>query len=619
VNREHLQTFVWLRWRLLANQWRRAGSINAVLMMVLAVAAVVTAGPLFIGCIALGVFLIPKAEPVYLLYAWDVILVGFTFFWMIGLITELQRTEPLSLSKFLHLPVSVTGAFLINYISSLLRLSLILFVPIMLGFCLALIFTKGLSWLLTLPSLAAFLLMVTALTYQFQGWLASLMSNPRRRRTVIVATTMIFVLLCQLPNVLNFSTGFWGAQQHAAKSKSLVEELARLDRDDQAEGVDAVEHLRRQKEIQQQYELESKKDLRENLEHVERAVRLANLVVPLGWLPLGVVSLAEGNALPAILGILGMGLIGTASLWRAYRTTIGIYQGKFTTQKPRPAPKVETPHHTGKPAVLLLERHVLGFAEPVSAVALGGLRSLMRSPEAKMMLLTLVVIGVIFGSLLFKVPSNIPELARPLIAIGAVGFVLLCMLQLMANQFGFDRDGFRVFVLCAASRRDILLGKNLAFVPMTLGMAAILVTILQVMCPMRPDHFLAMLPQSVSMFLLFTCMTNLLSIYAPMYIAAGSLKPSNPKIGQILIQLLMVFFLFPLAQAPTLLPLGIEAGLVHSGWFPGWIAGAPVFLLLSLAECAVVIFVYRLSLVWQGGLLQDREQKILESVTTRAA
>ena len=64
---------------------------------------------------------------------------------------------------------------------------------------------------------------------------------------------------------------------------------------------------------------------------------------------------------------------------------------------------------------------------------------------------------------------------------------------------------------------------------------------------------------------------------------------------------------------------GIEAGLVHSGWFPGWIAGAPVFLLLSLAECAVVIFVYRLSLVWQGGLLQDREQKILESVTTRAA
>ena len=66
----------------------------------------------------------------------------------------------------------------------------------------------------SLPSLAAFLLMVTALTYQFQGWLASLMSNPRRRRTVIVATTAIFVLIAQLPNLLNFFAP-WGAQQQA--------------------------------------------------------------------------------------------------------------------------------------------------------------------------------------------------------------------------------------------------------------------------------------------------------------------------------------------------------------------------------------------------------------------
>ena len=130
--------------------------------------------------------MIPKATPAQLMYAWDGVIVAFLFFWGIGLMTELQRTEPLSLSKFLHLPVSVNGAFLINYLSSLLRLSLIVFVPVMLGFSLALVWTKGISLLPVLPALAAFLLMVTALTYQFQGWLASLMSNPRRRRTVIV-------------------------------------------------------------------------------------------------------------------------------------------------------------------------------------------------------------------------------------------------------------------------------------------------------------------------------------------------------------------------------------------------------------------------------------------------
>ena len=97
----------------------------------------------------------------------------------------MQRTEPLSLSKFLHLPVSVNGAFLINYLSSLLSLSLIC---LRAGDARVLLwrwsFSRGPACCWRLPLLAAFLLMVTALTYQFQGWLASLMSNPRRRRTV---------------------------------------------------------------------------------------------------------------------------------------------------------------------------------------------------------------------------------------------------------------------------------------------------------------------------------------------------------------------------------------------------------------------------------------------------
>jgi hypothetical protein len=46
--------------------------------------------------------------------------------------------------------------------------------------------------------------------------------------------------------------------------------------------------------------------------------------------------------------------------------------------------------------------------------------------------------------------------------------------------------------------------------------------------------------------------------------------------------------------------------------------GIPIYLLLSLLECAVVVFVYRLFLRWEGDLLQAREQKILECVTNRA-
>ena len=143
MNWRHLQAFIWLRWRLLVNQWRRAGAWNAVLMMIVSFAALVTAIPLFIGCFMLGLYAIPKAAPAHLLYAWDGLILAFLFFWGIGLVTELQRTEPLALSKFLHLPVSVNGAFLINYISSLLRLSLIVFGPVMFGFALSLVFVKG--------------------------------------------------------------------------------------------------------------------------------------------------------------------------------------------------------------------------------------------------------------------------------------------------------------------------------------------------------------------------------------------------------------------------------------------------------------------------------------------
>ncbi len=199
----------------------------------------------------------------------------------------------------------------------------------MLGFCLALIFTKGILLLPVLLSLAAFLLMVTALTYQLQGWLAALMSNPRRRRTVIVGMTAGFVLIAQLPNLINFVSP-WGIQQRVRP----VERIGRREFDEaglallnrgkfDASRARASTSRKRHPEAQacrQQAD-------RESMERWEQTARLANMVLPVGWLPLGVMSAAEGNVLPSILGLLGMTLIGTGSLWRAYRTTIRTVSG----------------------------------------------------------------------------------------------------------------------------------------------------------------------------------------------------------------------------------------------------------------------------------------------------
>jgi ABC-2 type transport system permease protein len=114
------------------------------------------------------------------------------------------------------------------------------------------------------------------------------------------------------------------------------------------------------------------------------------------------------------------------------------------------------------------------------------------------------------------------------------------------------------------------------------------------------------------MYIILCLMGNWLSLLAPMPIASGSLKPRNPKLIPILVQ--MAFFMvLPMTLAPMVLPLGIEFLIQY---FAG-IEGIPICLVLSLLECAAVLGIYRLFLGWQGEVLQSREQRILQIVTSK--
>jgi hypothetical protein len=607
VTWQHLSAVVWLRWRIMVNSWRRAGAFNAWFMIVVVTAALLMAIPIWIGCFAFGLYAIPGAKPIYLLYVWDGLIAGFLLFWMVGLLTDLQRSETLSLSKFMHLPVSPNGAFLINYLSSFFRLSMLVFGPIMLGYSLALVVALGPRQLLAPLLFAAFLLMVTALTYQFQGWLAALMSNPRRRRSVVVTITIIFVMITQLPNMLNF-LGFWRSQPRPPAPPQPVPAV-------NAPGVYPAEPATGPQPRPSDVPFAPGQAEREWLERLERTARLVNVVLPIGWLPTGVLSAAEGDYLPAFLGLTGMTLIGTSSLWMAYRSTVGQYQKQTRPRKARltatVAPATSTTRARG---TSLLEARVFRFSEPVSAIALAGLQSLLRAPEAKMLLLSPLFTGVIFGTILWRSRHSLMEPMRPMIALGAIAFAIMGVAQLMGNTFGVDRDGFRVFVLSSASRRDILLGKTLSVAPLALSVALLYLVGIQLICPIRADHVLAMPFLAVSMFLLFSLYTNLVAIYTPSKLAEGSLKPANLTFSKSMLQLGMFLVLFPLTQSPILLPIGIEMGARALGWGQS----VPICLLLSVVECAIVVVVYRLLLSWEGDLFQAREQKILEIVTNRA-
>jgi ABC-2 type transport system permease protein len=613
VNWQHLQAFLWLRWRLRLNQLKRGGVANAIVLGILAVCAAALAVAFFVGFFLFGLLAVPQDYyALMVLLVWDGLVVGFLFFWAVGLLAELQRAEVLSLDKFLHLPVSIWGAFLLNYLSSLFSMNVMILLPGMVGFILGLLCSRGPVMLVLLPLLAGFVLMVTAVTYQFQGWLAALMVNKRRRRTIIVVVTVAFILLCQLPNLINFWPNKPYFEQHTEFAKLQKQDQHKLQESLASGEITAKQYDQRQAELKREYRDREEELDRQMSESVDSIGRLVNLVLPPGWLPLGAMAAAEGNIATALLGTLGMTLIGTASLWRAYRTTVRLYTGQYTSGKGRPAAAQQAPKPQ-KPSAGLLEMDIPWLSEQTAAIALASFRSLIRAPEAKMMLLTPIIMAVVFGFMILTKSVDPPEALRPLMAFGGMTTALLSMIQLLGNQFGFDRSGFRVYVLCAAPRRDILLGKNLAFVPFGLGLATVMVLLVEGLYPMRIDHFLALAPQMISMYLLVCLTCNWLSMLAPMPIASGSFKPSNPKLIPVLLQLVFVFLLMATLSL-TLLPLGIELLLQHLAG----IEGIPICAVLSLAECAVVVVAYWLLLDGQGRFLAWRERRILEMVTTKA-
>jgi ABC-2 type transport system permease protein len=608
LNLQHFQAFVWLNWRLRFNQLRRGGPINVVILAILSVLLAVSAAGLFIGSFAVA-FALTEVPPAVILFIWDGLVVSFLMTWCIGLLADLQRADSLSLSRFLHLPVSLTGVFVLNYVTSLLSFTMILFVPMGVGFALGLTFVKGPLMLLVLPLGAAFILMITGLTYQFQGWLASLMVDKRRRRTIIFFVTFGIVLAFQLPNLINIFRPWETAQ---GEVKELDAEMKELSRALAAKEITVEQHQQKTREA-----INRRQDSwKAAWQQAQDIGWLVNAVLPIGWLPLGAMGTTEGNPLPALLGFMGMTAIGAASLWRAYRTTVQFYTGQLT-QGTRPAAQpVSAPATTvsaSPPPDGMVAREIPGLSEPASAIALASFRSLLRAPEAKMLLLTPAIMVLIFGGMFWRNTTEMPIFVRPLLAFGAIAMILLTLVQLLGNQFGFDRSGFRVYVLSPAPRRDVLLGKNLAVAPVAFILVCPLILLLEVLHPMRIDHMLGIVPQFVSMYLLYCLLANLLSIYAPMAIAAGSLKPAKTQWWAIMIQMLLMW-LFPLMLWVTLLPLGIEFGLDALGW----VEGIPIALPLSLVVCVGVIFLYRRAIHWQGGLLQGREQRILEIVTSKA-
>lgn len=590
VNREQLRTILWLRWRLTRNQWAKSGGLGAVLAALVAAGVLVLSVISFAGGVGAGALALGSAEPRTVMAVWLVATGMFVFMWMIGLITELQRSESIDLQRLMHLPVLLGQIFVVNYAASHLAASVILFVPGATGLAIGLAFSRGLSWLLMIPLALGMVFMITAWTYLLRGWLATLMSNPRRRRVVVMAITGGFILLVQAPNI------YFNVIRKPTSSPRRASETA---------------------------EERAARDAREE-EEIDALLEWQAAVPPL-WVSMGAQGLAQGRALPALLGTLGVIGIGAIGLRRAYVSTLRFYHGEtggkaarrgvrdaaVSTRTTAPGTRVGAGGTATRDRSHFLERQLPRVPDEASAVATATLQSMLRAPEIKMQWGSSFLVTLLVGApLLFRSSGDLPAAAGPFIATGVVVFSMFLMIGFVGNQFGFDRDGFRAFVLSPMARRHILLGKNLAVFPAAAASAVILVTVLTVWLGLSLLVYAATLLQLAVGVLVTSMAGNLMSILVPYRIQPGSMKPTKMP-GFAMLLMVVSQMSLPLALTPLFLPPA-------AGFLAARMSVAPsalVNLIASVILAAIAGVAYWYSLGPTGRLLRRREMEILRIVS----
>ena len=565
------RSIVWpilrLAWKLSRRRWERQSPLLggiAVLVTVIGIgSAVVSAAMAFV----LGIAFLPEAEPFELMLVWDGVIAGFLLLWITGLLIQLQLGgESLSLGKLLHMPVSPSSAFFVNFLGSQLRVSLIIFLGLMFGLAAASVAVLGVAHLVLFPLVLAFCALVTCVTHQFQSWLGRLFQNKRRRGTVVAVAVLVFVLLVNLPTLIN---------------RSLT-------------------------------------DVSWGMEQIEQWALVANALFPPGWLALGAWGAVGGGVWISALATIGMLGIALLSLRRSYRKTLGALALDDRPGRPARAEGKSKPvrgRSTPEGArMFALPRGLENIVDPIAryipdqsrAVAWVALRLWIRGPQGKMVLLSPLLLIMLYVVIFRDVAQG--EWAAQFAVLAMMGFMITMAFNLFSNVFGQDGNGFRAVVLASVPPTELLFGKNLALLPYVLAVGLLIIAVLQWIHPLPASHVLANFTQLLVLYLVGCMLGNAFSIRAPWPMSATSMGMRNATAASFLASFL-IMFLLAVFIAPLALPLWLEMRLAEGG------SSLPLYLIFSLLEFTVVGFAYRRLLRSKGRLLSTRMESILVRVT----
>ncbi|MCP4639775.1 MAG: hypothetical protein GY851_05055 [bacterium] len=585
----HLATLVWLRFTLFRHSLTKLSSVLSLIVTVM-----VTVGALIAGIgLALVVLMLSaqsREKPFELLGAIDGMVIVFVFVLVIGLLIELQRSETIDLRRMLYLPVSPRTVFGLNFAVSQISPAPILFLLPSAGLAVGLTISMGPRMLLVFPLAVVFYLMVAVWLYFVRGFLAKLMENKRRRRMILVLLPLCFIVVGQLPNMFMIATG--KGRRRPPPDNGAVTQTP-------------------EQQVAAQRTTQGERQTRDRA--IKDGVILANSVIPLGWFPLGVYALADGQTGTAAGCFAGVTLLGALGFSLGYRSTYRYYRGDVTssgatTRKEKK--RVEQARGPGRrPSRAMAERGVPFADEDTAAFAWTQFQGYLRHPQIRMMMIMPIIMAVIVLALPlakgFKVESVfIRSMALPLLPL----WCILMSSMWLYNIFGPDGDGFRALILLPTPRHKYLLGKNLAFLPILAIQCALLVAAGAVFLRPGVSPVIIAAVQMVQGYLAFCIYGNLVSLYFPFRIRADSMRAANPK-GVIILVSMVALPIIGILALPTLLAASVDRALQELWGVPSYL---PVGVLVSLAFLALTVMIYRFTLEPMGTLLLRREQRILE-------
>ena len=594
----------WLKWRISRNSLRKQGRLFELIAAIALVAGAISMLLMFGAGVSAGFLVAPLITPARLLIIWDVLAAVYLVSMFFTVLTELQQSESISVQKFLHLPVSPFHGFLINFLTSFINFMTFVMVPPILGFCVTHVYAFGLPSLLSPLILISYIIMVIALVFQMRTLFTVIIINSRKQKMILAVVTMLILAVSQTPVILN-ATGYFDSplskedkQAESINIKKLAEQL-------KAEEID-----------QEIYDLElARNKLNKDTRRSQRQTsiyqnfQLASYILPIGWGALGIQQLAVGNIYLAGLCTLGTWCVTSWSLLWSYRATMRLYRGELG-QTNQPATSESEP--SGPIDFGWGAKGFLWLDDRAAAVASATLGNLLRDTAGKLLVLAQFLLVCVVVGLAASAGNEMqhPDL-RGLVAFAVGLIVVFAFAQLSQNQFAFDRHGFQAFVFSPIDRKSILLGKNMAPLPIAFAGVVVGLILYQIFIPVKVTYLLAALCAFFNYFLTSCIVSNYLSILFPYAFKEGTTQPQDMTIKIFLVQMVAMMVSGTLIL-PLILPVGVEF-LV--GTFLGW--NLPLAFLGNLVLLAGLIWLYRQALKHQAQLLCSRESRIAEAIAPK--